>query len=84
MQLKEKLREKRLIPNMMDEFDIAALLDAGGIKIWQCHSIQQCLKLLMGLDKVGVAERHLCALGVDHCEIKHGRTFMRILRIWPR
>ena len=26
----------------------------------------------MDLDKVGVAERHLRALGTDHCEIKHG------------
>jgi len=33
VQLKEKLRDKHLILKMMDELDIAALLDDGGIKI---------------------------------------------------
>ncbi len=29
----------------------------------------------MDIPKVGVAEKHLCALGVDHGEIKHGTDY---------
>jgi hypothetical protein len=33
--LMEKLRERKMVPKVMDEFDCAALLDESGIKIWQ-------------------------------------------------
>jgi len=55
--------------------DCAALLDESCIKIWQWRKIQQCLKLFMDIPKVGVAEKHLRALGVDHGEIKHGTYY---------
>jgi hypothetical protein len=59
----------------MDVFDCAALLDESGIKIWQRRKIQQCLKLFMDILQVGVAELRLCALGVNHGEIKHGTYY---------
>jgi hypothetical protein len=68
----EKLRERKMVPRVMDEYDCAALLDESCIKIWQWRKIQQCLKLFMDIPKVCVAEKHLRALGVDHGEIKHG------------
>ena len=68
--LMEKLREKKMIPKVMDEFDCAALLDESGIKIWQWRKVQQCLKLFMDIPQVGVTETRLRALGVDHGEIK--------------
>jgi hypothetical protein len=68
----EKLRERKMVPRVMDEYDCAALLDESCIKIWQWRKIQQCLKLFMDIPKVGVAEKHLRALGVDRGEIKHG------------
>jgi len=37
--LMEKLRERRMVPKVMDEFDCAALLDKSGIKIWQWRKI---------------------------------------------
>ena len=37
--LMEKLRERRMVPKVMDEFDCAALLDKSGIKIWQWKKI---------------------------------------------
>ena len=73
--LMEKLREKKMIPKVTDEFDCAALLDESGIKIWQWRKIQQCLILFMDIPQVGVAETRLRALGVDHGEIKHGTYY---------
>ena len=68
----DTLREKQMIPNVMDEFDVAALVDQSNIKIWQWRSIQQCLKLFMGIQQIGVSETKLRALGADHGEITHG------------
>ncbi len=65
----------RWFQKVMDEFDFAALLDESGIKIWQWRKIQRCLKLFMDIPQVGVAERHMRALGVDHGEIKHGTYY---------
>ncbi len=59
----------------MDEYDCAALLDESCLKIWQWRKIQQCLKLFMDIPKVGVAQKHLRELGVDHGEIKHGTYY---------
>jgi len=73
--LMEKLYERKMVPRVMDENDCAALLDESCLKIWQWRKIQQCLKLFMDLPKVGVAEKHLRALGVDHGDIKHGTYY---------
>ncbi len=73
--LMEKLYERKMVPRVMDEYNCAALLDESCIKIWQWRKIQQCLKLFMDIPKVGVAEKHLRALGVDHGEIKHGTYY---------
>jgi hypothetical protein len=73
--LMEKLRERKIVPRVMDEYDCAALLDESCLKIWQWRKIQQCLKLFMDIPKVGDAEKHLHALGVDHGEIKHGTYY---------
>ena len=66
-----KLRERRLIPKIMDEYDCAALLDESGIKMWQWNKIVQCLKVFMNVPRVCVSEHRLRALGMDHGEIKH-------------
>ncbi len=71
----EKLRERKMVPRVMDEYDCAALLGESCLKIWQWRKIQQCLKLFMDIPKVGVAEKHLRALGFDHGEIKHGTYY---------
>ena len=68
----EKLRERKLIPKVMDEFDVGALLDRSGIKVWQWRIINQCLRLFMGIQKVCVPERHFHELGADHGVITHG------------
>jgi len=65
----EKLHEWKMVPRVMDEYDCAALLDESCHKIWQWKKIQLCLKLFMDIPKVGVAEKHLHALGVDQGEI---------------
>lgn len=56
----------------MNEFDIAALLQVSGIKIWQWRKIQQCLKLFMDVPQICVTEERLRALGTSHGEINHG------------
>ncbi len=33
--LMEKLRERKMVPKVMDKYNCAALLDESGIKIWQ-------------------------------------------------
>jgi hypothetical protein len=71
----EKLRERKMVPRIMDEYDCAALLDESCLKIWQWRKIQHCLKLFMDIPKVGVAEKRLRALGIDHGEIKHGTYY---------
>jgi hypothetical protein len=71
----EKLHERKMVPRVIDEYNCAALLDKSCLKIWQWRKIQQCLKLFMDIPKVGVAEKHLGALGVDHGEIKHGTYY---------
>ena len=68
----QKLQERRIVPKLMDEFDCATLLYEAGIKKWQWMSIQQCLKLFMDINKVGVNEQRLSSLGQDHSEITHG------------
>lgn len=68
----KKLRERRLIPRIMDEYDCAALLDESGIKMWQWSKIVQCLKVFMDVPQLCVSEHRLRALGIDHGEIKHG------------
>ena len=57
--LMQKLRERRMVPKVMDEFDCASLLDESGIKIWQWRSIQQCLKLFLDIDRVCEVEDRL-------------------------
>ncbi len=37
--LMEKLREQKMVPKVMDEYDCTALLDESSIKIWQWHKI---------------------------------------------
>jgi len=69
--LMEKLCERKMVPRVLDEYDCAAQLDESCPKIWQWRKTQQCLKLFMDILKVGVAEKHLRALGVYHGEIKH-------------
>jgi hypothetical protein len=71
----EKLHERKMVRSVMDEYGCAALLEESCLKIWQWRKIQQCLKLFMDISKVGVAEKHLRALGVDHGEIKHGTYY---------
>ncbi len=73
--LMEKLCERKMVPKIMDEYDCAALPDESCLKIWQWRKIQQCLKLFMDIPKVGVAEKRLRALGIDHGEIKHGTYY---------
>ena len=68
----ESLRDRKMIPQVMNEFDIAALIDQSGLKIWQWRSIQQCLKLFMDIKQVGVSEEKLRELGMNHGKIKHG------------
>ena len=71
----EKLRESKLIPKVMDEFDMGALLDRSGIKVWQWRIINQCLRLFMGIQKVCVPERRFRELGADHGVITHGTYY---------
>jgi len=73
--LMEKLRERKMVPKVMDEYDCAALLDESGIKIWQWRKIQQCLKVFMDIKQVGVSENRMRALGIDHGEIMHGTYY---------
>lgn len=71
-QFEKQLREKRIIPKLMNEFDIAALVDVSGIKIWQWRKVHQCLRLFMDIPKVSVEEKRLRELGKDCGEITHG------------
>ena len=71
----EKLRERKLIPKVIDEFDMGALLDRSRIKVWQWRKIHQCLRLFMGISKVCVPERRFRDLGADHGEITHGTYY---------
>jgi hypothetical protein len=57
--LMEKLRERKMVPKVMDEYDCAALLDESGIKIWQWRKIQQCLKVFMDIKQVVVSENRM-------------------------
>ncbi len=67
-----KLRERQLIPKILDEYNLAALISESGIKIWQWRKINQCLRLFMDAKKIAVSEKQLRMLGSDHGEIKHG------------
>ena len=71
----EKIQEKQLTPKIMNEFDVAALLQVSGIKIWQWRKIQQCLKLFMDIPQVCVTEERLRAVGTSHGEINHGTYY---------
>ena len=70
--LMEKLREMRLVPKVMNEFEVGALLDKSGIKVRQWRIIRQCLKLFMDVQVVSVPERLIRELGTDHGLITHG------------
>ena len=56
----------------MDKFDTAALLDESGIKMWQWRSVQQCLKVFMGINQISVNDDCVAALGNNYGTITHG------------
>lgn len=58
--LMEKLREMRLVPKVMKEFDVGKILEVSGIKVRQWRKIRQCLKLFMDIPQVSVPERLVC------------------------
>jgi predicted component of type VI protein secretion system len=53
----EVLRNLGVTPKVMDEFDIAALLEASGIGISKWREVVKCLKTYMQLDTICVSER---------------------------
>ena len=67
-----RLREHQLIPKILNEYNLAALLSESGIKLWQWRKISQCLRLFMDVKQIAVSEKQLRMLGSDHGEIKHG------------
>ncbi len=67
-----KLCERQLIPKILDEYNLAALISESGIKIWQWRKINQCLHLFMDVKKIAVSKKQLRMLGSDHGEVKHG------------
>ena len=70
--LMEKLREMRLAPRVMNEYEVGTLLDESGIKFRQWKKIRQCLKLFMDIDDVSVPDRLVRELGTDHSVISCG------------
>jgi len=69
--LKAKLRENQLTHRIMDEYNVAALLDEANIKIWQWRKINQCLRLFMDVKQVAVSEKRIRELGAGYGEITH-------------
>ena len=67
-----KLRERRVIPKVMDKFETTAVLDESRIKIWQWRTVQKCLQLYMDVEKIAVSEHRMRAIDTDHGDIKHG------------
>jgi hypothetical protein len=70
--LKEKLRSKKMIPRIMNEYDVAAIIDVARLKIWQWRKIHQGIRYFMDLPKVSVEEKRLRRLGADCGLITHG------------
>ena len=70
--LMEKLREMKLTPRKMNEYEVATLLDESGIKVRQWRIIRQCLKLFMDVSEVSVPDRRVQELGTDHGVITCG------------
>ena len=70
--LKEKLREKKMIPRIMNEYDVAAIIDRARLKIWQWRKIHQAIRYFMDLPKVSVEEKRMRRLGADCGLITHG------------
>ena len=66
------LRKNKLIPRVMTEYDMAALLDVTGIKVWQWRQIHQCTRLFMNLPKISIEEKPLRECGAGYGAIKHG------------
>jgi hypothetical protein len=65
--LMEKLHKRKIVPGVMDEYDCAALLDR--------EKDSTMSEIIYGYPKVGVAEKHLRALSVDHGENKYGTYY---------
>ena len=70
--LMEKLREMKLTPRTMNEYEVATLLDESGIKVRQWRIIRKCLKLFMDISEVSVPDRRVQQLGTDHGVITCG------------
>ena len=64
--LMEKLREMKLTPRVMNEYEVGTLLEQSGIKVRQWRIIRQCLKLFMDISEVSVPEWRVRELGTDN------------------
>jgi hypothetical protein len=70
--LKSKLCERQMIPQLIDKYNLAALLGESGIKRCQWQKINQCSRLFMDVKQIAVSEKQLGVKGVNHEEIKLG------------
>ena len=68
----EQLRQRQIAPEVMDEFQSAATIDAGGLKIWQWRVVQKCLRLYMNVEQVAVSEHKMRAIGGEDSDITYG------------
>eukprot|EP00986_Skeletonema_menzelii_P012891 scaffold7282_cov81-Skeletonema_menzelii.AAC.1 len=90
---REVLRDRKITPRLMDEYDVAATMDEAELKSWQWDKIKQCLKLFLDIDNVSVARNKLQAISEGYGDITHGtydyidpkkpgRTTAEKIRFW--
>ncbi len=46
-----------LAPKVIDEFDVAALMEYSIIKMFEWRKVVQCLKIFMGIGTISVPEK---------------------------
>ncbi|KAL7548721.1 hypothetical protein ACHAWF_011993 [Thalassiosira exigua] len=71
--LLEELASLRLVPRLMDEYDIAALMIHSNIQITHWEKVVQALKLFMGIDKIAVGKAKWRDLGTGHGKVYHDK-----------
>ena len=76
----DELRCRNIVPHVIDEFDVAAIIDDCCLTLRQWRKLVQLLKLFLDLDVVCVPEKRWRQLGESHGKIYHGEYFFKAVK----
>ena len=68
-----ELHDCGVLPRKLDEYDIAATMEATNMGVCQWRELVKCFKIYQEVDAISISEEAWRKLGEDHSEIKCGK-----------